>query len=199
MSKVDLSNKNVYDYVNMGEVPNDNSILQHEFEDNIQREKMMYDAYYEQIKQLSESPSSTPMAIATPTPTPTLSPPPMARTIPVSNIDAQFNPNAYPILNNISSPGPSPSPSPMSPPPLNQHPVYNRVNKITKKHKPKRSLKGFLVFILIILLFIWIIYFTIFRLGWGIKQCMNKSYHDCAALLTPELAPLAATGLLAFL
>ena len=68
-----------------------------------------------------------------------------------------------------------------------------------KTFKIERSLKTFVIFILVIALVAAFIYFTIYRLGWGVKECMNKNYHDCAALLTPEMAPLAATGLLAFL
>jgi hypothetical protein len=68
-----------------------------------------------------------------------------------------------------------------------------------KKFKIERSLKTFVIFILVVALVAAFIYFTIYRLGWGVKECINKNYHDCAALLTPEMAPLAATGLLAFL
>jgi hypothetical protein len=67
------------------------------------------------------------------------------------------------------------------------------------KFKLERSLKSFLLFVAIIVLIAAVIYFTIYRLGWGVKECMNKNYEDCAALLTPELAPLAATGLLVLL
>ena len=67
------------------------------------------------------------------------------------------------------------------------------------KFKIERSLKSFIIFVLVIVFIAAFIYFTIYRLGWGIKECMNKNYQDCAALLTPELAPLAATGLLALL
>ena len=65
--------------------------------------------------------------------------------------------------------------------------------------KMVRSLKGFVMFTLIIVLIAAFIYFTIYRLGWGVSECVKKNYHDCATLLTPELAPLAATGLLALL
>jgi magnesium-transporting ATPase (P-type) len=68
-----------------------------------------------------------------------------------------------------------------------------------KSFKIERSLKSFVIFILVVALVAAFIYFTVYRLGWGVKECMNKNYHDCAALLTPEMAPLAATGLLAFL
>jgi magnesium-transporting ATPase (P-type) len=79
-----------------------------------------------------------------------------------------------------------------------------RIQEPVEETKPKtfkieRSLKTFVIFILVIALVAAFIYFTIYRLGWGVKECMNKNYHDCAALLTPEMAPLAATGLLAFL
>ncbi len=68
-----------------------------------------------------------------------------------------------------------------------------------KPFKIERSLKTFVIFVLAVALIAAFIYFTVYRLGWGVKECMNKNYHDCAALLTPEMAPLAATGLLAFL
>jgi hypothetical protein len=65
--------------------------------------------------------------------------------------------------------------------------------------KMVRSLKGFVMFALIVVLIAAFIYFTIYRLGWGVSECMKKNYHNCATLLTPEVAPLAATGLLALL
>ncbi len=68
-----------------------------------------------------------------------------------------------------------------------------------KTFKIERSLKSFVIFILAVALIAAFIYFTVYRLGWGVKECMNKNYHDCAALLTPEMAPIAATGLLAFI
>ncbi len=68
-----------------------------------------------------------------------------------------------------------------------------------KPFKIVRSLKTFVIFILAVALIAAFIYFTVYRLGWGVKECMNKNYHDCAALLTPEMAPIAATGLLAFI
>lgn len=67
------------------------------------------------------------------------------------------------------------------------------------KFKMERSFKNFIIFVLVIVFIAALIYFTIYRLGWGIKECMNHNYQDCAALLTPELAPLAATGLLVLL
>ena len=69
----------------------------------------------------------------------------------------------------------------------------------SKGFKIERSLKTFVIFILAVALVAAFIYFTVYRLGWGVKECMNKNYHDCAALLTPEMAPIAATGLLAFI
>jgi hypothetical protein len=68
-----------------------------------------------------------------------------------------------------------------------------------KSFKIVRSLKSFVIFVIAVALIAAFIYFTIYRLGWGVKECMNKNYHDCAALLTPEMAPLAATGLLALI
>ena len=67
------------------------------------------------------------------------------------------------------------------------------------KFKMERSFKNFIIFVLVIVFIAAFIYFTIYRLGWGIKECINHNYQDCAALLTPEIAPLAATGLLALL
>lgn len=78
-------------------------------------------------------------------------------------------------------------------------PVQVQVQAPVKHKKMVRSLKGFVTFSLIVILIAAFIYFTVYRLGWGVTECMNKNYHDCAALLTPELAPLAATGLLALL
>jgi hypothetical protein len=68
-----------------------------------------------------------------------------------------------------------------------------------QRFKLERSIKGFVVFVVVIVFIAAFIYFTIYRLGWGIKECINHNYQDCAALLTPELAPLAATGLLVLL
>ena len=64
MTTVDLSNQNVYDYVNMGEIPNNTNLRQHDFEDNILTEQMMYEEYHRQIKKLSESPSPTSMLMS---------------------------------------------------------------------------------------------------------------------------------------
>ena len=65
--------------------------------------------------------------------------------------------------------------------------------------KMVRSFKGFVVFAVVVILIAAFIYFTIYRLGWGVSECVKGNYHDCAALLTPEVAPLAATGILALL
>jgi hypothetical protein len=88
--------------------------------------------------------------------------------------------------------------------PLKKFAVDAPVARAEVQDKPKsfkivRSLKTFVIFILAVALVAAFIYFTIYRLGWGVKECMNKNYHDCAALLTPEIAPLAATGLLALI
>ena len=64
------------------------------------------------------------------------------------------------------------------------------------KHKPKRTIWGFIKFALIVILLALIIYFTIYRLGWGISECAKRNYHDCAALLTPELSALALTSIM---
>ena len=75
------------------------------------------------------------------------------------------------------------------------------VVKVTNKKTPmfKRSLGGFLLFVAIVVVLALCIYFTIYRLGWGVSECMNKNYHNCGVLLTPEVAPLALTGLAALL
>jgi len=64
-----------------------------------------------------------------------------------------------------------------------------------KQQKPKRSVWGFIKFALVVLLFALIIYFTIYRIGWGVSECAKRNYHDCAALLTPELSALALTSI----
>jgi hypothetical protein len=69
----------------------------------------------------------------------------------------------------------------------------------SKPLKMERSFKGFFIFVFVIIFIGAFIYFTIYRLGWGIKECVNKNFHDCAALLTPEVAPLAAAGILALI
>ena len=61
--------------------------------------------------------------------------------------------------------------------------------------KPKRSVWGFIKFALIVILIALIVYFTIFRIGWGVTECSKRNYHDCAALLTPELSALALTSI----
>jgi hypothetical protein len=63
------------------------------------------------------------------------------------------------------------------------------------QHKPKRSVWGFIKFALIVILLALIIYFTIYRIGWGVSECAKRNYHDCAALLTPELSALALTSI----
>jgi hypothetical protein len=83
--------------------------------------------------------------------------------------------------------------------PTMQPTVVSAVEAKPKTFKIERSLKTFVIFVLAVALIAAFIYFTIYRLGWGVKECMNKNYHDCAALLTPEMAPIAATGLLAFI
>jgi len=61
--------------------------------------------------------------------------------------------------------------------------------------KPKRSVWGFIKFALIVILIALIIYFTIYRIGWGVTECSKRNYHDCGALLTPELSALALTSI----
>lgn len=63
------------------------------------------------------------------------------------------------------------------------------------KTKSKRSVWGFIKFALIIILIALIIYFTIYRIGWGVSECAKRNYHDCAALLTPELSALVLTSI----
>ena len=67
--------------------------------------------------------------------------------------------------------------------------------QVTQKYKPKRSVWGFIKFSLIVILIALIIYFTLYRIGWGITECSKRNYHDCAALLTPELSTLALTSI----
>jgi cobalamin biosynthesis Mg chelatase CobN len=64
-----------------------------------------------------------------------------------------------------------------------------------KQQKPKRSTWGFIKFALIVILIALIIYFTLYRIGWGVSECAKRNYHDCAALLTPELSALALTSI----
>ena len=75
---------------------------------------------------------------------------------------------------------------PIAPQPTTQKPV---------QQKPKRSVWGFIKFALIVVLLALIIYFTIYRIGWGVSECAKRNYHDCAALLTPELSTLALTSI----
>jgi hypothetical protein len=63
------------------------------------------------------------------------------------------------------------------------------------KSKPKRSVWGFIKFALIVILLALIIYFTIYRIGWGVTECAKRNYHDCTALLTPELSAIALTSI----
>jgi hypothetical protein len=73
-----------------------------------------------------------------------------------------------------------------------------KVNNKSKKFFD-RSLGGFLLFVAIVVVLALCLYFTIYRLGWGVSECMNKNYHNCGVLLTPEVAPLALTGLAALI
>ena len=66
---------------------------------------------------------------------------------------------------------------------------------MVQPRKMKRTVKNFVLFALTVALVVCVLYFLIYRLGWGVSECMNKNYHNCAALLTPEVAPLAALGL----
>ena len=79
--------------------------------------------------------------------------------------------------------------------------VPSPVVKVTPRKAPmfKRSLGGFLLFVAIVVVLALCIYFTVYRLGWGVSECMNKNYHNCGVLLTPEVAPLALTGLAALI
>ena len=61
--------------------------------------------------------------------------------------------------------------------------------------KPKRSVWGFIKFALIVILIALVVYFIIYRIGWGVSECAKRNYHDRAALLTPELSALALTSI----
>ncbi len=110
------------------------------------------------------------------------------------NIDVQNQPMQPMQEMPPMPPQPIPMPPQVEPKPVEQKPVAP-----TGPKKMVRSFKGFFMFALVVILVAAFIYFTVYRLGWGVKECMNKNFHDCAALLTPEIAPLAATGLLAIL
>ena len=75
-------------------------------------------------------------------------------------------------------------------------PTQPVVAQAAQAAKPKRSVWGFIKFALIIILVALIIYFTIYRIGWGVSECAKRNYHDCAALLTPELSTLALTSIM---
>lgn len=79
---------------------------------------------------------------------------------------------------------------PVQPPQSKSQP---EVKKETQK--PKRSVWGFIKFALIVILIALIVYFTIYRIGWGVSECSKHNYHDCATLLTPELSALALTSI----
>ena len=87
--------------------------------------------------------------------------------------------------------------------PIKPKEVNNQVEfiKITQQESPmfKRSIGGFLIFVAIVVVLAFCIYFTLYRLGWGIGECLNKNYHNCGVLLTPEVAPLTLVGLSALL
>jgi len=72
--------------------------------------------------------------------------------------------------------------------------------KVEEKKENKifnNTVGGFLLFVAIVVVIALFIYFTVYRLGWGVTECMQKNYHNCATLVTPEVAPLALTGLAA--
>ncbi len=73
-----------------------------------------------------------------------------------------------------------------------------KVERFSNTYEPKklkRSFWGFIKFALIVIFIVVVLYLVIDRIGWGVQECMKKNYHDCAALLTPELAPLVALAL----
>ena len=86
---------------------------------------------------------------------------------------------------------------PMQVQPMQVQPMQVQPTKVQSvKSKPKRSVWGFIKFGLIVILIALIIYFTIYRIGWGVSECAKRNYHDCAALLTPELSTLALTSIM---
>ncbi len=115
------------------------------------------------------------------------------------NIDVQNQPMQPMQEMPPMPPMPPMQPQPMPPLPPMPSQVEPKPVAPTGPKKMVRSFKGFVMFALVVILVAAFIYFTVYRLGWGVKECMNKNFHDCAALLTPEIAPLAATGLLAIL
>jgi hypothetical protein len=74
-------------------------------------------------------------------------------------------------------------------------PIKVEPTRTKAESKPKRSVWGFIKFALIVILLALIIYFTIYRIGWGVTECAKRNYHDCAALLTPELSAIALTSI----
>lgn len=97
------------------------------------------------------------------------------------------------MVDAVAMEAPVPQMQPIMAPPMMPEPQPEKPKKMV------RSIKGFFMFAIVVILAAAFIYFTVYRLGWGVKECMNKNFHDCAALLTPEIAPLAATGLIALL
>ena len=110
----------------------------------------------------------------------------------MSNVDLADK-AIYDMLNDNEKVVPEQPVQPVQPiEPVQPMPVKDSIKMV-------RSFKGFLMFALIVILIAAFIYFTVYRLGWGVSECMKKNYHDCATLITPEVAPLAATGILALL
>jgi cobalamin biosynthesis Mg chelatase CobN len=72
---------------------------------------------------------------------------------------------------------------------------YNQSKASQQSQPRKRSVWGFIKFALIVVLLALIVYFTIYRIGWGISECSKRNYHDCAALLTPELSSIALASI----
>lgn len=104
----------------------------------------------------------------------------------------------------VSAPAPAPAPVNNSTlPPVNNKPPVE-LTEVTMTNRfsnfmTKKSFTGFLLFAAIIIVLALCIYFTLYRLGWGVSSCINKNYHDCGVLLTPELAPVALTGLVSLI
>jgi len=117
----------------------------------------------------------------------------------VKNIILPESTQKYQLTDNKVTPVPN-SASNLLPtlPPVNNKPIVESDISVTTKvtnFMTKKSFSGFLLFVAIVVVLALCIYFTLYRIGWGVSSCLNKNYHDCGVLLTPELAPVALTGL----
>ena len=111
--------------------------------------------------------------------------------------ETQENIEYEPVIGNNDTTT-QPEPEPVQPQPAQQQPAQQPQQQQQQpvKSKPKRSVWGFIKFALIVILIALIIYFTIYRIGWGVSECAKRNYHDCAALLTPELSTIALTSIM---